>query len=192
MICAVMDGAIYFHKSYISHYPSLAENLRQQGVLTLRIVDGPRSSLYPEDVALNALVLSGALVCLPSHTSPPLLADAEGSGRKILKVKQGYAACSSLAAPNGVLTSDPGIHRTLTTVGIRCTLMKSEGIRLPGYDVGFIGGCGGIYGSTLYLFGQADSVPDGEKIYAFAKEQGLTLCPLWNGPLTDYGGLKFV
>ncbi len=192
MLCAVMDGVLYFHESYLARYPALAQVLCQQKGLILKAAEGPRAPLYPEDVALNALVLPGALVCLPAHTSPHLLTDAEGSGRKILKVKQGYAACSSLATPNGVLTSDPGIHRTLTTVGIRCTLMKSEGIRLPGYDIGFIGGCGGIYGSTLYLFGQADSVPDGEKIYAFAKEQGLTLCPLWNGPLTDYGGLKFV
>ncbi len=191
MLCAVMNGVFYFHESYIARYPSLATRLRKQMGLTVRTVDGPRSALYPGDIALNALVLPRALVCLRSHTATRLLADAESSGREILTVKQGYTACSSLTAPGGVLTSDPGISRALTAVGIRCTLMKSEGIRLPGYDVGFIGGCGGIWNGRLYLFGTPDSVAEGEKIHTFVKEQGLTLCPLWDGPLTDYGGLKF-
>ena len=71
-----------------------------------------------------------------------------------------------------MLTSDAGIHKTLIERGIESFYVDKSGISLPGYDVGFIGGCGGYYDGTLYFFGRLDSVECGRDVRRFAKIHG--------------------
>lgn len=197
MLCTVMDGTIFFPRTYAEAYPGTIDEITTRTAYKLILTDAPRSSLYPEDVSLNVTVLPTTIVCRTASTAPELLEFAEKSGRKIISVRQGYAGCSCITCGDAVLTSDTGIHRTLTQHGIDCTFVKNSGIHLPGYNVGFIGGCGGVHDSgtdnrTLYLFGSPDSVDGGTVIRDFAARYELTVLPLDKTLLTDYGGLKFL
>ena len=192
MICAVMDGHIYFHESYANAYPSVIEEIEMASGLTAIITHENRHADYPYDISLNAAVLPSALVCSLPHTAAELIDAAEKSGRKIISVKQGYTACSSLICCSSVLTSDIGICRNLKNNGIDCTHISSEGIILPGYNCGFIGGSGGIFGKMLYLFGSTDNLKDRDILCEYVTKNDLTVVSLTDGPLTDYGGIKFI
>lgn len=197
MICAVIDNTVFFPRTYAEAYPGVIDEIAVCTGLDIILTDGPRSPRYPEDVSLNVTVLPGAVVCRIASAAPELLGYAEKSGRKIIPVKQGYAGCSCIVSGNAVLTSDAGMHRTLTHYGIDCAFVQNSGIHLPGYNVGFIGGCGGVHDSgtgsrSLYLTGSPDSVVGGTSIRDFAARHDLTLLPLAETALTDYGGLKFL
>lgn len=192
MLCAVLDDAVFFPRKYAEAYPALLREIAAHTSRKLLFTDAPRSSRYPEDVGLNAAVLPGALLCRADSTAPELLRYAQAGGRKIISVRQGYAACSCIFCGSDVLTSDVGICRVLRAHGIACDHVSNRGILLPGYDVGFIGGCGGVHGSMFYLFGTHDSVAGSAEICNFADRHALTLSRLSPSPLTDYGGLKFL
>ena len=192
MLCAHLDDTLFFPRGYAEAHPKLIEEIVGRTGLKAVLTDCARSSRYPEDVALNAAVLPDALLCRRSSAAPELLRMAEMSGRRILHVRQGYAACSCILSGTSVLTSDKGIYAALTQSGSDCTYVPNDGIRLPGYDIGLIGGCGGADSGILWLFGSPDTLPCGTVIRRFADHCALTVYPLGEDVLTDYGGLKFL
>lgn len=192
MICAAVEKTVFFHRSYAESHPELMAEIAEKSGCRIVLTDSPRSKNYPEDIALNAAVLPSALVCLAPHTAPELLREAENTGRRVISVKQGYAACSSLVCTEAVLTSDRSIHRALTECGIDCSYISSDGIALPGYGCGFIGGSGGIFGEKLYLFGSDQTLTDRTALRSFADSHCLEIVCLSDDALTDYGGMKFL
>lgn len=192
MLCTVMDDCIFFPKAYAEAHSAVIHEIVNLSGMNLILTDAPRSSRYPEDVGLNVTVLPDAILCRKQSTAPEILASAERTGRTILSVRQGYAGCSCIHAGNAVLTSDMGIHKTLVKHGMDSTFIENRGILLPGYDVGFIGGCGGADDGTLFLFGSPDSIAEAEVIRDFAAKHNLTVFSLSENNLTDYGGLKIL
>jgi len=192
MICSVIDGTVYFHESYAEAYPALIREIAEKSGYGITLTCGRRSPKYPEDISLNAAVLPDALICRKSHTAPELIDAAEKTPKCVINVSQGYSACSCLVSENAVLTTDPGIFRTLTALHRDCTYISSDGILLPGYGCGFIGGCGGTHEGKLYLFGSDESLRDRDVLLRFAENHGLGIVYLSPDPLTDYGGLKFL
>ena len=142
---------------------------------------------YPDDVALNALELSGTVYGHGSAVSKEIVRRAE----KFVSVKQGYTRCScAVISDRAVVTADRGLAAALTADGIDVLLIRPGHIRLGGYDTGFIGGCGGRIDSARYaFFGNIYSHPDGESIVSFAKAYGTEIVSLGEGELCDYGGL---
>ena len=191
MLLSVIGDNIILPSAYFEANRELFVPAEEMGY---RIVlsDAPRSHKYPEDIGLNAAVGSDYIICRTESTSPELVGLAKRAGKKIIDVKQGYAGCSCIVTDRAVLTSDVGIHRALTEQGIESSYVDKAGIFLPGYDVGFIGGCGGYHDGTLYFFGSLNSVSCGADVIKFAKHHGYNVRELSETKLSDYGGMKIL
>lgn len=168
--------------------PETAAALNAAGVRASAGEAGPEAE-YPRDIRFNCFCLNGALICNEAHTDGAILAFYRGRGMRVIDCRQGYASCSALRLPGGVITADARVAAACEEAGAEVLRIAPGGIRLEGYDYGFIGGCGGMVGGKLALFGDLAAHPDGARIAAFAKARGVEIVPLCGGVLTDYGGL---
>ncbi len=189
MILSVIGENLILPRSYYEENCDLFDSVREIGY-SIVLSDAPRSQVYPADVGLNVAVGKDFIICRTDSTATEVLDAAKESGMDIINVKQGYAGCSCIVTDSAVLTSDIGIHRALAEHGIDSTYVDKSGISLPGYDVGFIGGCGGFYDGVLYFFGSIDSVECGKVIREFAALHGYEIREPGREKLTDYGGMK--
>lgn len=184
MIFSVLRGRIFYPAQYAEKHPGIIEKIASLSSLDAVKSTAARNRFYPNDVSLNTSVIGNFLLCRKKSASEELLSFAEDCGMTVLDTKQGYAGCSCLVAENAVLTSDAGIHAILSKNGVDCSL-TDEKIALDGYDCGFIGGCGGYFGGTVYLFGESE-------LGGWAKARGLEVVNLMSGALRDFGGIKFI
>jgi hypothetical protein len=191
MIMSVIGDNIILPRAY---FEANREQFVPAEEMGYRIVlyDAPRSPKYPSDVGLNVAVGEDYIICRAESTSPELVELAKRAGKKIIDVKQGYAGCSCIVTDRAVLTSDMGIHRALAEQDIDSTYIDKNGISLPGYDVGFIGGCGGYHDGTLYFFGSLNTIACGNSVKEFAQSHGYKIRELSETKLTDYGGIKIL
>lgn len=112
------------------------------------------------------------------------------AGRQFISVRQGLARCSTLfVGRRSLITSDPGIHRALRGTPLSSLLVSSREILLPGYACGCFGGCGGVWGSQVFLVGSLRHHPQGEAIRAFVEAEGKEVVELYDGPLFDAGSI---
>ena len=168
--------------------PGICAELNAAGV-PAKAGDADPQAEYPLDIRFNCFCVGGSLICSEAHTDGAVLAFYRGRGARIIDCRQGYASCSALRLPGGVVTADKRVAEACEAAGAEVLRITPGGIRLDGYDYGFIGGCGGMAGGKLALFGDLAAHPDGARIAAFAKAQGVEVVPLCEGVLTDYGGL---
>lgn len=192
MILCVIGNKLILSRAYYEAHHQMIDCITETCGYDLTMSDMPRSSVYPHDVGMNVAVGNGFIICRTESTAPEIIEAAKKAGLEIIPVKQGYAGCSCIVTDKAVLTSDIGIHRALTERGIDSFYADKSGIALPGYDVGFIGGCGGYSDGVLYFCGSLDSVACGTDVHRFAKEYGYEVQELAIGRLTDYGGVKFL
>ena len=194
------DIVIFRHKKTVitsKHYfeanRALFDALRADYKATVLCDQGHRGADYPFDAALNALVIGNRIFCKTDTVSPLIIEYAKDAGLEIIHTKQGYPACTTLTiSDNAAITADEGMSKVLKKCGIRTyVISNSEKILLPPYEYGFIGGCGGAYGASLYFTGDIDSHPDAQAIKAAIREQGLEPTSLTSGALVDLGGLLF-
>lgn len=193
MIMCRIGTHIFLPRSYAVSHPEVYRALSCADGYTVVLSDSPRNARYPYDISLNCAVTDSSvygkkLICLSKHTCPKVVKEARERFYNIVNVKQGYAGCSCLVSDKAVLTSDKGIYSALAALQLPAFLCSCESIRLEGYSHGFIGGCGGVYGNELYLFG--DEYPN--EVKDFAEYSSLTIVQLLHAPLTDYGGMKFI
>lgn len=159
----------------------------------IRVITTNRSpgSVYPRDVVCNSLLfgenLYGKLTALASE----ILHLADRDGREAVDVAQGYSGCSALACGEILLTADPSIRKAVMERGGDVLSLTPGGIRLPGYDTGFIGGAGGYADGHAVFFGDVRTHPDGDRIADTLASRGIVCRCLGDGPLTDFGGIKF-
>lgn len=168
--------------------PETAAALNAAGIPATGGEADPRAG-YPQDIRFNCFGLNGALICNEAHTDGAVLAFYRSRGMRVIDCRQGYASCSALRLPGGVVTADTRVAAACEEAGAEMLRIAPGGIRLEGYDYGFIGGCGGMVGGKLALFGDPATHPDGSLIAAFAEARGVEVVPLCGGILTDYGGL---
>lgn len=155
----------------------------------LRIVTGECGATYPQDVLLDALPLGGLLFCLPHATAPELTAHP---AYQTVPVRQGYAKCAALPVGDRALASaDPSILHAAERHGLETLPLRAGGIRLPGYDTGFIGGAASFapYGGsdTVFFCGNLAGYPDGDRLERFLAAHGFKILDLPMLPLTDIG-----
>lgn len=186
MIFAVLDDRLFVHESYYAANSDVVSKIASLGGFTVCTSDGVRTPHYPNDVAFNVALWRDTVICRHDVTCPQLLEYANMHGYRVVSVKQGYAGCSCLVTDEAVLTFDCGIARVLESENISCVLMEGGGVSLPGYDCGFLGGAGGYYNKTIYIFGNADTLPCGKKLCEF----GQRTVSLSSSPVVDYGGIK--
>lgn len=176
--------------------PNLPEDyralLRKTGI---PLIEGrhPVGERYPETSGYNAVITDQYLIHNPSCSDPSLLEYAESRCLTILGHQQGYTRCNLLPlGGNCFLTSDMGIERCLGKQGLEVYYFSPQGIILPGFDHGFLGGCCGMTGRTLVIAGSLGYHPQGEAIRQVIQSKGLEIVELYDGPLYDCGGLFFI
>lgn len=165
------------------------EFFNQFGSPDLIFSNAELGSEYPNDIAFDAIAVNDTLYCLESHTSE----EVKRLFNKTVNVKQGYAACSTLFPDNGnAVTADSGIAKALTRNGMTVHVISPNGIALPGYGCGFIGGATAVVNGTTIFFGSLQNHPDGERITEIYRINGLKYKDFPHLPLTDYGSIRYV
>ena len=164
--------------------PALADAIRRRGYRV--------RMLRQQLCGMECAVVGHCAVLHPGAVAPEVQEYVQQQGYLIVPVRQGYARCAVLpVGTDMVVTADPGIAAALRQIGIELLLIRSGGISLPGYDTGFIGGCGGMPDPhTLIVSGNLRQHPDYEQIHMVLQQRRITLYCL-PGPLTDVGGLQF-
>ena len=191
MILAIIGEKAFIPRMYADENPLLCSFLTETGLKPIQC-DGERNAVYPHDVGLNCAVGDGFIICRVRSTDGAVLDAARSLGYEIIDVNQGYAGCSSIVCGGSVITSDKGIADAVAASGREAVFVPNDGIKLPGYGVGFIGGCGGYSDGVLYFFGNIDALECSGPIRAFAERKGYSVVCLSDGALTDFGGIKFI
>ena len=142
---------------------------------------------YPGDAIFN-IRLIGDYAFLKedtvSHTVKEYLAYI---GKRIIPVKQGYPACTTLSFGNSAITADKGMARAMEWCGIKVTLIENGDITLSPYEYGFIGGASFVFEKTVYFFGKLDTHRDFYKIKSAIEDEGFLYKSLSEDRLTDLG-----
>ncbi|MGA3015268.1 MAG: DUF6873 family GME fold protein [Bacteroidales bacterium] len=146
---------------------------------------------YPSSVHYNAAVSDHYFVHRLEYTDPVLLQQCHAL--KKVPVKQGYTRCNLFLLRNDhYLTSDQGIHTNLQRSGLSGIFVSPDGVLLPGFPNGFIGGAMGILNNTVYIAGNLSHFPKGETVKNFLVALGYEIIELYEGPLFDSGGILFI
>lgn len=164
---------------------------RASGAVTefMTAVPGDR---YPADVPLCAKRVGNSFIANP-RTAAELCRRAAVNGLALIPVNQGYAACSTALAGDGVITADAGIAKAVRRAGIPVLEIRPGHIDLPGYDYGFIGGACGFCAARgeVWFTGDPMTHPDGRAILEFIHARGLVAVSPRKGRLFDCGGMFF-
>ena len=191
MLLFPLDGTVFCHEDYAESAPRLLCAISERGY-ELRTVGGEWASEYPSDVRFNIASVGKRLLIGARTYAPEIESHARAHGYEPLRVRQGYAKCSTLTvSQNALVTSDPSIYKCASEHGIDALLIREGHVLLDGYSHGFIGGASGVCGDTVYLVGDLSLHPDGERISAFCKSHGKATVSLSTSPLCDIGTVLF-
>lgn len=190
-IFSVIGKELILSAAYYEAYPETAQEIASLGGFRITLSHAERGSVYPYDAGLNAAVGRDFILCRPDSAATELLQASRKYGYTVIPVRQGYTGCACLITDHAVLTGDPGIAKVLSANGIPYRLLSNEGIRLPGYGCGFIGGACGFHGKVLYICGDYTTLPSARALTEFADESGYTILPLSRSNVTDMGGIRF-
>jgi len=139
----------------------------------------------------NAAIDEYFLVHRLEYTDPVILENCHYL--KKISVRQGYARCNLLLLKDShYITSDKGIDRSMQRAGLKGFFVKPEGIILPGFQNGFIGGAMGLTGDYVFIIGSLKYFPEGRKIIDFLNNLDYHVIELYEGPLFDGGGILFI
>ncbi len=192
MIFCILGEKLFVPLSYYNEHAETIKRIASSGGLTLETSNADRGLKYPSDIGFNVLVTQNHIFSLTERTAPEILSEAKRLGMTSVRVKQGYSACSALVAGNCVISADPSILRSVESRGYDTLRINEGGVRINGYNTGFIGGASGICGKTAYFFGNIMLHPDGERICEKLSSHGFNIASLSDDMLTDFGGIKFI
>ncbi len=146
---------------------------------------------YPRDALCNVLSWGRWAIGNVCSVDKNITKMVKRLGLQWLQVRQGYAACSTALVDNtSAMTADAGIAQALKAAGMDVLMLAPGGIRLPGYQYGFIGGCCGKLAPDQMAFaGSLDSHPEGKRIWSFLRSRDIHVMELWKGELWDVGGI---
>ncbi len=107
-----------------------------------------------------------------------------------IDVPQAYTRCNTIEiAPDTFITSDQAIHKSLREHNCESLYVSPNGIQLPPYKYGFIGGCMGKFGDTIYINGSLAQHSEGNAIREFITKHHCAIVELHGGQLYDGGGI---
>ncbi len=202
-ISAHTDMLLFKHGStligsahYFRRHPKLSDEIfRSAKSFDIRLCERDFEGTYPYDAIFNALVINKTLFCKSDTISPTILSYADEKNLKVVKVKQGYPACTTLSIGNSLaVTSDRGMANALSAEGIEVMLVpECENIKLPPYKNGFIGGSAGVFGNKIYFLGNARTLPYYVELSERARKAGYEIISLGGDTdlLLDLGGIIF-
>ena len=191
MVFRVLDDSVFFDKIYEERYPGVVAKIVRAGGFKKVVTKEPLGEKYPDDVKFNVLVGKDFAAAKCGALSPALEQKIACSGRELVPVNQGYAACSCLLADGALVTADRGIASALEKY-VDTLLISQNSIALPPYDAGFIGGASGFDGERAFFVGDVARHPDGKAIVSFLEKHGVEAVSLTDGELFDVGGIVFI
>ncbi len=146
---------------------------------------------YPESVSYNCAYIGGKLFCNTKTADESIIDFCNEKGIELIHVNQGYTKCSMLAVgENAFITADDVIAEKGRKAGFDVLKIRSGHILLDGYDYGFIGGTAGMLDEkSILFFGDPKTHADGKEITRFIISKGFNIITLFDGTLTDVGGL---
>ncbi len=146
---------------------------------------------YPETAAYNIVSTSRQIIHNLKYTD--LAVKDLAMGLEQIHVEQAYTRCSLLALKNDqFITSDRGIEKQLKEVNLDVVYINPEGILLPGFKNGFIGGCMGIFENKIFIFGSLKHFKSGKELQQMIENLNYEIIELYDGPLFDGGGIMFL
>ena len=187
LIC-IFDEKLLVHSKYAMTSQKELSYIAEKCGLVICPVECERGDVYPLDCGFNALSLPDRKLLIGRRKSlaDPLKRLVNGD------TNQGYAGCTALYAGGTVITADSSIEKSAKSLHVPVYKISGNDISLPGYNVGFIGGAGGAFDSTVCLFGSSEYSNSAREVELFCQINSLTLVCLEDGILTDRGGIKFV
>ena len=189
MLLFAIGGALVVHRTYYAAARPEIDRILQYTGLRLVLTDCPWGNKYPLDIALNGLVCDNLLFGRTDALAPEILTLAEENGITPIPIRQGYAGCSGLVVDGAVITADPSLTEAARNRGIPVIPFPDRDILLPGYDHGFIGGCGGVWKNIVYLCGTVNRTQyEALCLHPFLQKKAI--CFLSPSPLYDCGGIK--
>ncbi len=168
---------------------------------------------YPNDIRYNAVCTKSYFIHTAAFSDPDMMTavmtwrSGAGDGNmNFVDVRQGYSRCMCLPVDNeSFITSDDGIAERLEITGAKVLHISTGHIDLPGFNHGFIGGCGGnVYERTegpdgsareqraIVFNGNLAAHPDYEAITSFIKQRNIKPVYFDNYPLCDIGSILAV
>jgi hypothetical protein len=146
---------------------------------------------HPASVYYNAAINDHYLVHRLEYTDPVILENCHYL--KKINISQGYTRCNmAWLKEDHYVTSDEGIHKTLGEHGLTGISVSPQGILLPGFQIGFIGGCIGVMGNRIFFTGSLCHFPEGEKLRSYMVSLDYEIIELYDGPLIDGGSILTV
>jgi hypothetical protein len=146
---------------------------------------------YPDTARYNAVATKNHVIHNLKATDKVI--ENLASEKLSIHVNQAYTRCNLLPLSNDrFVTSDEGIYKTLSKARIEIYYFSPEGILLPGFRNGFLGGCCGIIGNQIFIIGQLRYYPEGEKLRMLLQNLNYEIIELYDGPLFDGGSLFFI
>lgn len=142
---------------------------------------------YPKNCAYNIAKVQKYIICNTKFAEKTILDFYKQAKYKIIHVNQGYSKCNICPLLDKVfLTEDMGIYKACEKE-LSPVLLKAGGVKLNGFDYGFIGGSTGSFGDTIIFCGKINSHPSAEKIIEVIKNCGLKYIELSKNILHDFG-----
>ena len=184
-----MGDELFFSKKYIdSNFDILPEIIDK-----ITPTSDIHGESYPYDAIFNGLIMGDRLFCKSDTFSKDIMQIAMAKGIKIINVKQGYPACTTLKiSENAAITADHGMATALNAEGISVLMIENGGVLLPPYEYGFIGGAASVYEDTVYFLGDINTHPHANMIIDFINLNKKRVISLSEEPLRDLGGIIFL
>jgi len=169
--------------------PNTPENILKQ-LPQFQFGKTPVGSDLRQSTPYNCVVTETYIIHKQGFTDPKII--ELNLNKTYISVPQAYTRCNLIEiAQNAFITSDKGILNTLTQYKLECLFVTPEGIQLPPYKYGFIGGCMGKFDDTIYINGSLSSHSEGDTIRSFILSHSLEIVELHDGNLYDGGGIFF-
>ena len=192
MLFCVIDNTIFCYEDYIRRSKELENAVLSSGK-SIIYVQKECDKKYPCDIGLNVLVMGKRAFCNSKHTAEEIIEYLKKNGYKIVDVKQGYSACSTLALGEGcAVTSDIGMKNALEKEGIEVLLISNKDIVLCGYNCGFIGGATAVIDKKVYFCGSDSEASKIEGLFGFLADKGYSIESFSSGDVADFGGIKLI
>ncbi|MDR0941187.1 MAG: hypothetical protein LBM68_03050, partial [Bacteroidales bacterium] len=120
----------------------------------------PINETLRNSVAYNCVATSEYVFHKTGMTDPAIMILCRG--HQFIHLPQAYTRCSTLALTDrAIITSDKGIAHALEQRTFDVCYIDPYEIHLPPYPYGFIGGCMGIFGTSIYLIGSLKYISNG-------------------------------
>ncbi|MGI5977813.1 MAG: DUF6873 family GME fold protein [Candidatus Limivicinus sp.] len=166
-----------------------AEKLAEIG-LSVHFTGINQAEKYPFDAQMNVCAFGNSFIYNSRTASSEIVDYLTNSGRQGIDCRQGYSKCSvCVLNENAVITSDRGIADAASENNIDVLLIDSGGIKLKGFDYGFIGGAAfKISSNTIAFTGTLDLLSRKETILSFLCYHNIEPVFLTGQPAFDIGG----